>query len=73
MKSVHSKEYKAILRKLIRARKVSQLTQSETAEKLGKRQSFISKVESGERRIDIIELKEIAKLYKKPINHFIKG
>ena len=64
MKTIYTKEYKTILRRLKKARKKSGLTQTEIAKKLGKPQSFISKIENGERRLDIIELKKIAKLYK---------
>jgi len=72
MKSIYSKEYKVILCKLARARKESGFTQTEIAKKLGTPQSFISKIENCERRLDIIELKKIAKIYKKPIDYFIK-
>jgi hypothetical protein len=38
---------------------------------LGRPQSFISKCESGERRVDIVELSELATLYGKPIRFFV--
>ena len=47
------------------------LTQAQVAEKLGKPQSYVSKVESGERRIDPIELARIASTYGKPISFFL--
>lgn len=37
------------------------LTQVELATKLGKRQQFVSKYESGERRLDIIEFVDVAR------------
>ena len=46
MKTIYSKEYKTLLRKLKRARKKSGLTQVEIAKKLGNPQSFISKIEN---------------------------
>lgn len=73
MKTIYSSEYKAILRRLKKARKKSGLTQTEIARKLGKPQSFISKVENGERRLDIIELKHIARLYKMDIKELLKS
>jgi len=42
------------------------------SKKLRKPQSYISKIERGERRIDIAELKELAKIYKKSINFFVE-
>jgi transcriptional regulator with XRE-family HTH domain len=71
-KSIHTKEYQKLLKKLKKARKDSRLTQLEISQKLEKPQSFISKCESGERRIDTIELLKFAKIYKKDINFFIK-
>jgi transcriptional regulator with XRE-family HTH domain len=55
-KSPFSKEYRIFLRALRAARKEAGLTQDEVAAKLGQTQSFVSKCERGERRIDVIEL-----------------
>jgi len=38
---------------------------------LKKTQSYISKIESGQRRLDIIQLKSFAKIYKKDLEYFI--
>ncbi|MEK7075252.1 MAG: helix-turn-helix transcriptional regulator, partial [Patescibacteria group bacterium] len=35
-------------------------------------QSYLSKIESGQRRFDVLQLKEFAKLYKKPLDYFVK-
>ena len=71
-KSIYSKEYKGVVNKLKKARQEAGLKQEEVAFKLKKPQSFISKIESGERRVDVVELKQLAKIYKKDINFFIK-
>ena len=39
-------------------------------EKLGRPQSFVSKFESGERRVDFVELQHLAKIYRKPLSFF---
>ncbi|MEK7665225.1 MAG: helix-turn-helix transcriptional regulator [Patescibacteria group bacterium] len=69
--SIYLKEYKKVVERLKKAREDSGLKQVGVAEKLGKPQSYISKIEQGERRIDIAELKLIAQIYKKDINYFI--
>lgn len=70
-KSTYSTEYKKIMDSLKRARLEIGLKQADVAKKLGKPQSYISKIECGERRVDVAELKELAKLYKKDITYFI--
>lgn len=56
-KSIYSREYSLFLEQLRKAREEKGLTQTELAERLGQTQSFVSKVERGERRIDIVELR----------------
>jgi len=68
---VYSDRYQIFLEKLRQARLDAGLTQLEVAQRLGKPQSYISKCESGERRVDFIELMDFAKNYKKPIEYFI--
>ena len=68
--SIHSKEYREISHKLKDARLASSLTQSEVAIKLNKPQSYVSKIERGERRIDVVELKLLLKVYKKGLTDF---
>lgn len=69
-RSVFSKDYQAFLGKLKKARLDAGLNQSQVAKKLKQPQSFVSKIESGERRLDVIELKRLAALYGKPITYF---
>ena len=71
-KSIYSKDYRNVIEKLKKARLNAGLKQSDVARKLKKPQSYISKIERGERRIDIAELKELAKIYKKSINFFVE-
>ncbi len=71
-KSIYSEKYKKVIEQLKIARLEADLKQEEVAEKLNKPQSYISKIERGDRRVDIAELDEIAKIYKKPIEFFIQ-
>lgn len=47
--------YDQFYRALIDARQTNNLTQQEVASRLGKPQSYVSKYESGERRLDVVE------------------
>ena len=71
-KAIYSKDHKYIVEQLKKARQEAGLEQAEVAKLLDKTQSHISKVEAGQRRIDIVALKEFAKIYKKDISFFIK-
>lgn len=59
-KSVFSKEYAQFRHQLIEARKAAKLTQIELSAKLSRPQSYVSKYERGERRLDLIEFLEVA-------------
>lgn len=48
-----------MLRLLRELRKEANLTQAQLAEVLRRPQSFVSKVESGERRLDLVELETV--------------
>lgn len=54
-------------------RETEKLTQVQVAAKLGKPQSYVSKVESGERRIDPVELARFAEIYGCRVGHFLEG
>lgn len=69
--TIRSSEYKEVINKLKTARIAAGLSQEEVAKKLDKSQSYISKVEAGEQRIDIVELKRFSILYKKSIEFFL--
>jgi len=70
-KAIYTKVHKDIVTKLKNARERASLSQLEAAKKVGKTQSYISKVESGQRQIDIVELKKFAQVYKKDLKEFI--
>jgi ribosome-binding protein aMBF1 (putative translation factor) len=62
-KSQHTPKYEQLLKALRQARLKAGLTQGDVAEQLGTYASYVSKCESGERRIDVIELAEFCHLY----------
>jgi transcriptional regulator with XRE-family HTH domain len=59
-KSIYSAEYQQLCALLRELRREAGLTQVQVAERLKVPQSFVSKYESGERRLDVIELKHVA-------------
>lgn len=59
-KTLGSKRHKALIAMLIKERKAAGLNQTELAKALGQYQSFIARIESGERRVDVIEFLDIA-------------
>ena len=71
-KAIYSKDHKYTVEQLKKARKEADLEQAEVAKLLSKTQSHVSKIEAGQRRIDIVALKEFAKIYKKEVGFFIK-
>jgi len=70
-KSIHTKEYAYFVERLRKARLESGLTQAQVAKKLHRPQSHISNVETGQQRVDVVELKRFALIYKKDINYFL--
>ena len=69
--SIYSTRYRHVLNQLKQARVDAGLTQVQVAVALGQRQSFVSKCESGERRVDVVELERFAKLYGKLLSFFL--
>lgn len=70
-KTIKTKEYAIFIERMRKARLESGLKQTEVAKKMRRPQSYISRVESGEYRLDILELKQFAKIYGKEITFFI--
>lgn len=72
MATTYNVKYSQFLIKLREARLEAGLTQVEVGKKLQQPQAYVSKIERGERRVDVVELAEFAKLYGKPLDYFVK-
>jgi transcriptional regulator with XRE-family HTH domain len=68
--NAYRKAYATFRSRLKEARRLAGLTQVDVAALLHEHQSFVSKCESGERRVDFVELKEFSRLYKVPMSFF---
>lgn len=71
-KTIHNKEYGDLIDKLCSERKCLSLSQTEVSEHLNMTQSEISKIETGDRRMDILEFKQILKVYRVSKNKKLK-
>ncbi len=70
-KSVHTKDYAAFLELLIEIRHRVGITQAQLGQQLPFEQPAISKIERGERRVDVIELKMICNSLNIKLHDFI--
>ncbi len=70
-KSIHTDERAVFVKRLRKARLDAGLTQAEVADKLKCSQSWVSKVELGELRVEAIWLNKLAKLYGKNVEYFL--
>ena len=71
-KSIHSQTYATFLKHLYETREKAGVTQEELAVRLGETQSFVSKCERGERRIDVVELREFCMALNTTMEKFIR-
>lgn len=71
-KTIRTREYARFITKLQKARLEAGLRQIDAAKKLKRPQSYISRVESGEYRLDILEVKRFAKIYGTSVEELIR-
>lgn len=71
MRSIHDPRYQDLIKKLITLRESKDVTQVELAHRLNKPQSYVSKVEILERRLDVIELMDWLKILDANIFDFL--
>jgi transcriptional regulator with XRE-family HTH domain len=69
-KALQTRRYRAFLERLYRAREEAGLTQAQVARAVGRSQTWVSKCEVGERRVDFVELEDLAHALGKPLEWF---
>lgn len=63
------RRYASLLR---RVREEAKLTQAQLAQRLGQTQSYVSKCENGEQRLDLVELEDVCKAIGLPLAEFVR-
>lgn len=71
-KSIHTSEQKKLQRLLRQIRRGKGLRQADLAKILGKPQSFVSNYERGERRLDLLELRQICTAVGISLGEFVR-
>ena len=69
-KTLGTSRHRALIAFLTQKRKDARLSQSELAKALGEYQSFVARMESGQRRVDVVEYENLAKILKFDVNEF---
>jgi len=65
-------KYQKLIQQIRQARLDAGLTQVNVGKRLNKPQAYVSKIERGERRVDAIELNELAKIYGISVEQLLK-
>lgn len=68
---IYSKEQQKLVKRLVQLRETHNYTQAALARKLNRTQSYISKLESGQRKIDILLIKKLSKIYEASMDELI--
>ena len=71
-KSIYTREYKVLLRLLRETRERAGVTQVELARRLGQTQSFVSKIELGDRRLDLVQLRTFLAALDVRLGRFVR-
>lgn len=66
-------EYELIGKRVKKARKEKGITQEKFAEELGVSVSFVSQVETGEKKFNLSRISEVSKILERPISYFVDG
>ena len=69
-KTLGTSRHRALIAFLTQKRKDAGLSQSELAKAIGEYQSFVARMESGQRRVDVIEYENLARILKFDVHEF---
>lgn len=72
LKTIYQIRYSVLIESLIAARKELDLTQLEVAQRLGKPQSYIAKIEGKDRKLDVVEFVELCETIHQDPSELIK-
>ena len=70
-KSIHKNEYSVLLRRLRTLRTEAGMTQVDLSEALQRPQSYVSDVERGSRRMDLLQLRELCNACGQSLTEFV--
>jgi len=70
-KTLVTERHKRLIVLIIEAREKAGMTQTELANALGEYQSFVARLESGQRRLDVIEFIHLAEILKFDVTEMI--
>lgn len=70
-KSIYTPDHQRLCQHLRQLREAQGLTQSDLAEKLEVNQTFVSKYERGERRLDLLELRQVCEALDTPLTELV--
>lgn len=70
-KTIHSESHSRLAELLSEKRKAAGMTQVDVAKAMGRHQPFIANIENGERRVDVVELIELAKIIGFDVHNII--
>lgn len=71
-KTIHRNEYRVLLKLLKEQRVRAGITQTACSTALGRSQSFMSDIERGVRRLDLVELRDICAILKTSLGRFVQ-
>ncbi len=72
-KTIYSREYAVVVRLLRKARERAGITQVELAKRIGLTQSQVSKIERGESRLDLVQVRTVCRVIGLTLIEFVKA